>query len=376
MKAYNCFELWLVCSIKRSCSVIVVTFDPELWFSIWKLAVELYADEKPKIPTRLHPQLQEIKLMISKYTRTCCQLLCEVPTVIGDYGEVYVNPNFSSPFSPNNLRKIIEPDIEDIQETSKFIAINSKAAFKACHEVLRTPAKELLVFMLTNKDRKQDKKVPYSYPIAYAMKGPSMSNDDLKFMVRKLRNILYTKNIPILCEAYDGQWHNHIMQSEKGHHLMKLFGRTSWLHISKLSKDKCMEQLAHFSIVKVGDWKEIEKLQRSFTYFENENIVLNQDDSRKLWISSHKFLISQVVSITPKSCPDLFEGQMSVFSKEYKQINNIDVNYIPETTKKRKKQIVGLQTGEKDIRYLLMPELIHEYQEDKNYQIWTCQTKH
>ena len=205
MKAYNCFELWLVCSIKRSCSVIVVTFDPELWSSIWKLAMELYADEIPKIPTRLHLHLQEIKLMISKYTRTCCRLLCEVPTVTGDYGEVYIDPNFSSSFSPNNLREIIEPDIEDIQETSKFIAINSKAAFKACYEVLRTPAKELLVFMLTNKDRKQDKKVPYSYPIAYVMKGHSMSNNDLKFMVRKLRNILYTKNIPVLCEAYDGQ---------------------------------------------------------------------------------------------------------------------------------------------------------------------------
>ena len=238
---------------------------------------------------------------------------------------------------PNNLHEIIEPDIEDIQEASKFIAINSKAAFKACHEVLRTPAKELLVFMLTNKDRKQDKKVPYSYPIAYAMKGPSMSNDDLKFMVRKLTNILYTKKIPILCEAYNGQWHNHIMQSEKGHHVMKLFGRTSWLHISKLSKDKCMEQLGHFSIIKAGDRKDIEKLQRGCTYFENENLVLNQDDNGKLWISSRKFLMSQVVSITPKSCPDLFEGQMNVFSKEYKQINNIYVNNIAETTKKRNK---------------------------------------
>ena len=111
MKAYNCFELWLVCSIKRSCSVIVVTFNHELWSSLWKLVVELYADEKPKIPTRLHPQLQDIKLMISQYTRTSCRLLCKVPTVTGDYGEVYVDTNFSSPFSPNNLCEIIEPDI-------------------------------------------------------------------------------------------------------------------------------------------------------------------------------------------------------------------------------------------------------------------------
>ena len=114
MKAYKCFELWLVCSIKRSCSVIIVTFDDKLWSLLWNLVVEFYTDEKPKIPTRLHPQLQDIKLMISKYTRTCCCLLCKVPTVTGDYGDVYIDPNFSSPFSPNNLRNIIEPDIEDI----------------------------------------------------------------------------------------------------------------------------------------------------------------------------------------------------------------------------------------------------------------------
>ena len=110
MKAYNCLELWLVCSIKRSCSVIVVTFAEDLWALLWKLAVEFYTDEKPKIPTRLHPQLQDVKLMISKYIRTNCHLLCEVPTVTGDYGEIYIDPNFSSPFSPNNLHNIIEPD--------------------------------------------------------------------------------------------------------------------------------------------------------------------------------------------------------------------------------------------------------------------------
>ena len=82
---------------------------------------------------------------------------------------------------------MIEPQIAEIQESSQLLAIECKASFNACHEVLCTPAKELLVFMLTNKDRKQDKTVPYSYPIAYAMKGPSMNNDDLKYMVRKLR---------------------------------------------------------------------------------------------------------------------------------------------------------------------------------------------
>ena len=125
-----------------------------------------------------------------------------------------------------------------------------------------------------------------------------------------------------------------------------------------------MEQLAHFSIVKVGDRKEVEKLQRGFTYFANENIILNQDENGKLWISSQKFLTSQIVSIMPKSRPDLFEVQLSVFSKEYKEMNSINVTNIVEPTKKKKNQIVELQSGEKDIRYLLMPDLMNEDQEE------------
>ena len=258
--------------------------------------------------------------------------------------------------------------MEEIQELSKLVSINSKAAFTACHEVLRTPARELLVFMLTNKDRKQDKKVPYSYPIAYAMKGPSMNNDDLKFMVRKLRNNLHEKKIPILCEAYDGQWHNHITQTEDGHHLTKLFGRSNWLRISKLSKDKCMEQLGHLSIVKIGDRKEIEQLKRGFNSFFNRNVALHQDYSGKLFVSTQKFLMCQVVSIAPMSRPDLFDGTLSIFSTEYKERQHMNVNNnensIATQTRKRKKLIVGLQAGEKDIRHLLVPEMVNEEPED------------
>ena len=51
MKAYACNELWLVCSIQRSCTVISVTFDQHLWDSMWSLVVEFYDAEKPKMPT-------------------------------------------------------------------------------------------------------------------------------------------------------------------------------------------------------------------------------------------------------------------------------------------------------------------------------------
>ena len=53
LKAYMCNELWFVCSTAISASVIVVYFADKLWELIWNVVLDLYASDKPKIPTRL-----------------------------------------------------------------------------------------------------------------------------------------------------------------------------------------------------------------------------------------------------------------------------------------------------------------------------------
>ena len=89
--------------------------------------------------------------------------------------------------------------------------------------------------MITDKDRKQEHNIPYSFPVAYALKGSSMSNDHLHFMVDKVRNELRNRNIPILCETYDGQWHKHITESRNGKSLTQFHGRELWNKMSGLS---------------------------------------------------------------------------------------------------------------------------------------------
>ena len=129
-----------------------------------------------------------------------------------------------------------------------------------------------------------------------------------------------------------------------------------------------MEQLGNLSIVKIGDRKDIEQLKRGFNSFFNENVALHQDYSGKLFVSTQKFLMCQVASITPMSHPDLFDGTLSIFSAEYKERQHMNVNNnedaIATQTRKRKKLIVGLQAGEKDICHLLVPDTVNEEPED------------
>ena len=66
LKAYICEELWFVCLTAISATVIVVYFDEVLWDLLWPVVLELYEPERPKIPTRLHPSLKQLRLQISE----------------------------------------------------------------------------------------------------------------------------------------------------------------------------------------------------------------------------------------------------------------------------------------------------------------------
>ena len=307
LKAYNCTELWLLCSTAISATVIVVLFDEHIWNRIWDLTCALYQLDNPNIPTQLHADVKQLKIDISARKQQCLRFLCEVPTVTGEYGNITVDPNFSSPYSPTPPRIQIDTTTDAVSNMSKELSISTISAFQECHQVLREPAKELLVFMLTDKDRKQNKNVPYSFPVAYALKGSSMSNAHLQFLVDKVRNELLSRNIPVLYEMYDGQWHKHITETRSGYWLTKFHGKEMWNKVSNLSKDKCLEQIHQMSVVK----KSSHELTRNCSLSAGKGILfpgirIDKGQDSKLFVSSEKLRMQHVHSIHPLSRPDLF----------------------------------------------------------------------
>ena len=250
MKAYMCDEVWLICSTAVSATAIVVYFDEDLWNDMWSLLLELYGSEKPKLPTQVHPATKQMHLKILQSKQTHTSFICEVPTVTGEYRSLTIPQDFNSPYSPAPAHHEVLKTTERITQENLLLYQDAQRAFNQCHEVLRDLGKELLVFMLTDKDRKQSKNVPYSYPVAYAMKGNSMTNKHLEFLVDKVRNELKERRIPVLCEAYDGQWHKFVTEDKIGQALTKLHGRDNWNKVSSMSKDKCINEISMLSVVK------------------------------------------------------------------------------------------------------------------------------
>ena len=228
--------------------------------------------------------------------------MCEVPTITGEYGSVTIPENFNSSYSPAPAWKEVLKTNERITQENLLLYQDVKGAFNQCHEVLLDPGKELLVFMLTDKDRKQLKNVPYSYPVAYALKANSMMNKHLEYLVRKVRSKLREIRIPILCEAYNGQWHKFVMEDKNAQPLTKLHGCDNWNLVASMSKDKCVNEIAMVSVVKRSTHEIIkeQQLDKGSTINLHE-IQICKGSNSELHVSSVMRVMKYFYNVHPNS---------------------------------------------------------------------------
>ena len=87
---------------------------------------------------------------------------------------------------------------------------------------LRVEASEILAFIATDSERSYSVGIPPHLPIAYGLKGNSLPMSVMCNIINDIRNDLKQQNTGVLCEVYDGQFHQIIVKSEEGEPLTRL----------------------------------------------------------------------------------------------------------------------------------------------------------
>ena len=279
MAAYKSNSLWLISYTLNSTAVHTLHFDQILWDKMMSIAYDLRGGEKPKVPVKLHSETKNLKDMIKKYTYSHCTFLYEIPSFRGietflRESEILSAHSFCDVHTPGKLQ------IGEIDRKIKSISFEGKPYFESVHNTLRQEAQEVLVFMLSDHNRQHNEFLPYSMPLGYAMKGKTLRNCELCYLINYCRNTLKSENIPILCEVYDGQWQNICMTHENGEPLTKLrLTKQTWQRVQKYSKNKCFQEVCLASKCKSADLDTMSKAQKLFsgTYnFHNLKITKQQ----------------------------------------------------------------------------------------------------
>ena len=253
MAALKVDELWLICYTRKSVSLIIVCHNEMLWNKILNIADDLYGPEKPNAPTRLHPVISQVKMEISEFIKSCCVFAMEVPPLTGNQGTLHKS-ELGSPYciAPELNMELL--NTTNAQKKCSVLATEARLLFHEGHRCLQQQAKEAMVFINSDKDRLHTSKVPNSAPMAYALKGKSMSTADLHHLINTCRCELLKRNIPILCEVYDGQWKNVVTFNEAGEPLtlLQMF-KKSWDAVSRMFKDTMIQEVMKLSQIMAGD---------------------------------------------------------------------------------------------------------------------------
>ena len=205
MAAYSCDELLFTCWSEESTTVFHVQFDEEIWSTIWKELVCMYGTETASRPKRFSPTLGPLREEINRYLERNTELIAEFPSSVkieGNDGGVSTSTHIETELiARSRQRRIVDKIEEVINATMKWMAV--------AYHLSRTVATEILVYMISDLDRRYHAEISNSHLIAYAMKGSSMRGDTFRAMMNDAIHACETAGLRVLVTASDGQWHRY-----------------------------------------------------------------------------------------------------------------------------------------------------------------------
>ena len=283
---------WAVKYYDNSVMVMECTYDSETWRSIWNI-IQMYYDQKiPTQPKSTSEIKRDIIPILEKFAETNTKAMLEVPLmrdVIGQYRMVGKFSAYNIPKTPMRSENMEIPYM-----TFQEICYQLSDLIEERYNFLRVEASEILAFVAANSDRIIQPGIPPHILTAYGMRGHSLPMKIMRNMVKDIRNELQKRNTSILCEVYDGQFHQLIVRSENSEPLTRLQMMHDHFNtvMKKYDKKELLEKIMPYSEITEGDRKEIE--MNPFvedTVLELDSVtvrILKQDNVNKFTIMTNE----------------------------------------------------------------------------------------
>ena len=249
MASKTCNEYAYICYTSESTTYIKGEMNMALWTKLLNLANTLYADKSSPRPTRKHESigelLEELKSFASEATfvaefPSLCRLPCKCDSVtaINDAFHMHENPTDSPEYSTGDWG------------TDNLCIESAIAAMQAGYNVLRRPAKEILVTVVSDLHRTlHSSSHTHAVPIQYALSGFSLKMDTARKYIEQAVKACQDRHLMVKAIAFDGQFSEIAVNDPEKQpltilQLMKRF----WQKVQKLGKEEKLKALLEGSV--------------------------------------------------------------------------------------------------------------------------------
>ena len=227
---------------KESTAFHEVHFDAELWEEIWNEALDLYDLDQPIKLTRSRPKSKSIKVQIASFVKTNVNFLCEIPSI------QMIDSGLSHRISNSRFEQAWPVDKTEQKSTVEdvIMATNStKTVIGNGYNLMRRKATEVMVWVLTNKDRNSSVEIPCSLPIAYGLKDYKLSSKEMRDATEYVLRKCHEKGIHVVGFYTDGQWMPLMHRDGSGSPLTILqLHKDVWEDSKSLSKPELIRRIS------------------------------------------------------------------------------------------------------------------------------------
>ena len=240
------------CYTAESTTFFHLEFDSSLWNLIQVEMEDLYDSESPVRRSKLSDKTKVLKQKLETYTETKVQLLAEIPSIKMKECRSLTSEDDTPYFG--TVSNIEREDCENmnIVDRLQMLLMESEECLKTGHQLSRRKANEVLVWVLSNKDRLWSSELPNSVPIAYGLKDYKFSAEAMRKACNYVLGECARRGLKIPLLAFDGQWCSLMVRDSEGEPLTQLqLQKDVWNSVAKLKKNQIIDKLTLLNTVNI-----------------------------------------------------------------------------------------------------------------------------
>ena len=265
MAVKKCESLAFVNFTPESVSYIHAEMNPGLWLHIWRYTEDLYGSINKSRPTKRNQNAKPLLEQLEQYSKNC-SFIAEFPSLKAVLCTCQPTENKDSVFGHHMDGGSISNESFSIGRILAALD-TSKQAINQAYDLLRKPAKEVLVTVISDLDRQARSidSVAHAVPIHYGLSGFSLNMKTVRGSLREIVNAICDRDLNVKAVAFDGQFLELSLADEDGKFLtICRFMKQFWESVKKIEKNvKKQYLLDMYNMPKI---ETMDDVFRSFEY--------------------------------------------------------------------------------------------------------------
>lgn len=234
----------------NSSTVITGNFDDTLWSDVMAVTENIYS-ENLQIPSKLHAEVQPLKKKLCEFSRNS-DFVAEIPSLRGKPCTCcnHQHTSTATPFKQHSKHEDYSDEITC--EYLVDVCENSLRHYDEAYNLLRRPAKEVLVAVVSDLDRNPHSEFQHAVPIAYYMTGFSLKMHAVRHIISDLITLCETKGLQPKVVAFDGQITEIATQDQDQFPLTVLkLQKKVWKEVRSLTRKEILDRCIDLCLVKM-----------------------------------------------------------------------------------------------------------------------------